>query len=77
MLVDDGIGQLGRGDEVGFQLVIVAQRIFARLLVDGEHAFHQIGILLGEFLADIENAPGIGAIRRSQARRCIAAISGS
>ena len=33
LLVDDGVGQLGDGDEGLLELIVVGERLFARLLV--------------------------------------------
>src|SRR5215831_3502394 len=60
LLVDDGIGQLGNGDEGFLELPVVGERIFARLLVARNHPPHDIGVILGELLAHIEDAPGVG-----------------
>ena len=60
LLVDDGIGQLGNGDEGFLELIVVGERIFARLLVGRDHPPHDIGMILGELLAHIEDAPGVG-----------------
>src|SRR5215472_17698207 len=60
LLVDDGIGQLGDGDEGLLELIVVGERIFARLLVGRDHPPYDVGVILGELLAYIEDAPGIG-----------------
>ena len=60
LLVDHRVRQLGDGDEDLLELVIVGERIFARLLVGREHALHEIRMVLGELLAHVEDAPGIG-----------------
>ena len=62
LLVDHCVGELGAGDEDALFLVIVGERIFARVLVDREHAPHDVGMVLEELLARIEDAPGIGLL---------------
>src|SRR5262249_22111511 len=41
LLVGDRVGQLGHRDEDVFQLVVMGERIFARLFVDGERALRE------------------------------------
>src|SRR5262245_57472311 len=60
LLVDDVVGELGDGDEGLLELIVVGERVFARLLVGGNHPPHDVGVILGELLAHIEDAPGIG-----------------
>src|SRR5580692_11691747 len=58
--VDDGAGQFCHVHEDALFVVVVGQAIFARLFVDREHAFGQVGIVFQELLARIEDAPGVG-----------------
>src|SRR4051794_28642840 len=60
LLVDDVVRELGDGDEGLLELIVVGERIFARLLVSGNHPPHDVGVILSELLAHIEDAPGIG-----------------
>src|ERR1051326_7881010 len=60
LLVGDRVGQLGHRDERVFELVIMGERVFARLLVNGERALHEVGVILEELLAHVEDAPGVG-----------------
>src|SRR5262249_36515995 len=60
LLVDHVLAQLGHADEDPLELVIVGERVLARLLVGGEHPLGDIGMILEEFLARIEDAPGVG-----------------
>src|SRR6185437_12421867 len=60
LLVDHRVGQSGDRDKGLLQLVVIGERIFARVLVSGEHAAGDIGIILQELFAHIEDAPGVG-----------------
>ena len=52
--------KLGHADEDLLELVVVGERILARLLVGRDHAPHDVGVILGELLAHVEDAPGVG-----------------
>src|SRR5262245_51222900 len=60
LLVDDRAIQPGDADEDLLQLVVIDEGIFARLLVGRNHPPHDVGMILGELLAHIEDAPRIG-----------------
>src|SRR5262249_41988800 len=60
LLVDHRAVQAGDADEVFLQLVVVRERIFARLLIGRNPPPHDVGVILGELLAHIEDAPGVG-----------------
>src|SRR6186997_1752885 len=62
LLVDDGVRQFGDRDEDLLHLVIIGQRKFAGFLVDPEYALHELGLIFQEFLAHVEDAPGIGVL---------------
>src|SRR4051812_29489417 len=62
LLVDDRVGELRSCDEDALLLVVIGERILARLLVDREHAAHDVGMILQELFARIEDAPGIGLL---------------
>ena len=55
-------GSLVTAMKVLLHLVRIGERIFARLFVDLEHALHEIGMILEELLAHIEDAPGVGVL---------------
>ena len=54
------IGQLGDADESFLQFVGIRQRIFARLLIDCQHATNHVRMVFQELFADVEDAPGVG-----------------
>src|SRR5215471_9390640 len=58
--IDHRAGKLGRLDEHALLVVVVRQAIFARVLIDREHAPRQVGIGFEKFLAAVEDAVGIG-----------------
>src|SRR5215510_9601261 len=60
LLVDHVGAQLGHADEDLLELVVVGERILARLLVGGDHSLHEIGMVFDELLTRIEDAPGVG-----------------
>src|SRR5262245_28267804 len=60
LLVDNRAIQAGDADEYLLQLIVIGERIFARLLVARDHAPHDVRVILGELLAHVEDAPGIG-----------------
>src|ERR1700687_1825376 len=60
VLVAHRVGQFGDGNERLLQVVVVRDRIFARVFIDREHAASDFRIILQELFAHIENAPGVG-----------------
>src|SRR5579883_737909 len=58
-LSGDGIGDLRAFSDDGAQLVRMRQGPFARGLIDREHALDEVGMVLGEILAHIEEAIGV------------------
>src|SRR5262245_434899 len=62
LLVDDRAIQAGDADEYLLQLIVIGERIFARLLVSRNHPPHHVGVILGELLAHVEDAPRIGFV---------------
>ena len=59
LLVHHVAVELGHSDKNLLELVVMGERVSARLLVGGEHARNNVGVILGEFFAGIEDTPGI------------------
>ena len=55
-----GSGSLVQATRIFFSSAGLASDQRARLLVDLEHALHELRVLLGELLAHVEHAPGVG-----------------
>src|SRR5215471_10013021 len=60
LLVDHVLAQLGHSDEDLPELVVVRERVLARLLVGRDHSLDQVRMIFDELLARVEDAPGVG-----------------
>ncbi len=69
LALDHRLGELGVVDERLLQLRRVGEREGARLLVGLEHLRDEVRILLGECLAHVQDAPGIGGRVAVEERR--------
>ena len=60
--VDNVAGQLGDVDEDALLVLVMTEAIFACLFVDCEYAPRQVGVILQEVLARIQDAVGVGVL---------------